>query len=106
MHGGTLTLRIIGFVLCLILTLATYFIITQPEYFDLKAKMAIVVILTLAVIQSMVQLIFFLNIWREKGAYWNLGVFISTVSIILVIVVFSIWIMDTLNYNMMPPQVE
>lgn len=95
-----LSLRITGFISSLVLTLTAYFIILNPEVFHLDVKAAIMVIFILALIQSLVQLFFFINVWKEAGPLWNLGIFISTVSIIFIIVFFSIWIMDHLNYNM------
>lgn len=96
-----LIFRITGFITSLILTLAAYFIIVNPEFFHFDNKTAVIVILILALIQALVQLIFFINVWKEKGPLWNLGVFISTVGIIFIVIFFSIWIMDHLNYNMM-----
>ena len=96
-----LSARIIGFVGSLILTIAAFLIVAFPKYFHLNNKMAMVAILSLALIQSVVQSVFFLDILSEKGPRWNLLVFGSTISIILIIIVFSIWIMNQLNYNMM-----
>ena len=79
-----LSLRITGFIASLLLTLAAYFIIMNPGFFNFDVKTAIIVIFILALIQSLVQLIFFINVWKEEGALWNLGVFISTVSIIFI----------------------
>lgn len=95
-----LSLRITGFIASLVLTLAAYFIILHPEFFNFTIQTAISVIFALALIQSLVQLIFFINVWKEEGTLWNLSVFISTVSIIFIVVFFSIWIMNHLNYNM------
>jgi cytochrome o ubiquinol oxidase subunit IV len=95
-----LSLRITGFIASLALTLAAYFIIINPVFFNFDVKTAIIVIFMLALIQSFVQLIFFINVWKEEGPLWNLGVFISTVSIIFIVIFFSVWIMDHLNYNM------
>jgi len=95
-----LSLSITGFVTSLLLTLAAYFIIVRPEFFHFDIKIAIIAIFSLALAQSLVQLIFFINVWKEKRHFWNLGVFISTASIIFIIVFFSIWIIDHLNYNM------
>jgi cytochrome o ubiquinol oxidase subunit IV len=100
MHEITVKSRAIGFVLSLVLTLAAYFIITSPAAFHLETNTAILVIFILAVLQFIVQSVFFLNIWSEKGPRWNLLVFISTLSIIFIIIVGSIWIMNHLNYNM------
>lgn len=94
-------IRTIGFLASLFLTLAAYFIITRPELFHLTAHQAIVAIIGLALVQATVQFLFFLDVWRETGIRWNLGLFISTISLILMIILFSIWIMDNLSRNMM-----
>lgn len=99
--NSELSFRATGFFTSLLLTLAAYFIITNPEYFNFSAKTAVIVIFSLALVQSLVQLIFFINVWKEEGPLWNLIIFISTVSIIFIVVFFSIWIMNHLNYNMM-----
>jgi cytochrome o ubiquinol oxidase subunit IV len=95
-----LSLRVIGFIASLVLTLMAYFIILHPHFFNFDIMSAIIVIFILALIQSLVQLIFFINVWKEEGPPWNLGVFISTVSIIFIVIFFSIWIINHLNYNM------
>lgn len=95
-----LSSRVTGFIASLILTIAAYVIILNPDFFYLNIKTAILVIFTLALVQSLVQLIFFINVWKEKGTLWNLGIFVSTISIIFIVIFFSIWIMDHLNYNM------
>lgn len=95
-----LTLRISGFFASLALTLASYFIITDTGLFDLNVNTAAVIIVVLALFQSIIQLVFFIDVWKEKGALWNAGVFISTASIIFIVIYFSIWIMNHLNYHM------
>lgn len=97
-----MTFRIIGFVVCLLLTLLAFSLIAYPGAFHLTVSEVVLVIINLAVLQAIVQTIFFLNLFGEKGVRWNVGVFVSTLSIIFVIIFFSIWIMDHLNYNMMP----
>ena len=98
----TLSSRIIGFVASLALTLAAFLIVIHPEFTHLGIKTNITVILILATLQGIIQSIFFLNVLSEKGPRWNLFVFVSTISIIIVIIFFSIWVMSHLNYNMMP----
>ena len=99
---NALRLRTVGFVASLILTLAAYSVIVSPDLFHLSTLSALSVIFTFAFFQATIQFIFFLDVWRETGIRWNLGVFLSTILLILVIIFFSIWIMDNLNYNMMP----
>lgn len=100
MHSKSLTSRVIGYIASLILTLGAFLIFFRPDFFHLEMKMNIVVIFILAILQCSVQSIFFLHILSEKGPRWNLIVFASTVSIIFIIVFFSVWIMNHLNYNM------
>jgi cytochrome o ubiquinol oxidase operon protein cyoD len=94
--------RLIGFASSLILTLTAFIMIFLPDFFHLEIQMTIALLLILAILQFIVQSICFLNVWGEKGPRWNLLVFVSTLSIVIIIVVFSIWVMDHLNYNMMP----
>jgi cytochrome o ubiquinol oxidase subunit IV len=98
-----LTLRITGFLASVLLTLAAYFIIMRPDFFHLGIKMALFIILFLGVLQLLIQFFFFLNIWREKSPYWNSGLFVFTLSFVIIIIAFSIWIMNHLHYNMMYP---
>lgn len=96
-----LSLRFTGFLTSLVLTLAAYFLILHPEFFHSDIKSIVIIIFTLALLQALVQLIFFINIWKEEEkTLWNFGVFLSTVSIIFIIIFFSIWIINHLNYNM------
>ncbi len=97
----TLVSRIVGFVASLILTLTAFFIIFRPDFFHTEMRMTVAVLFILAILQFIVQSICFLNVWGEKGPRWNLLIFVSTISIVIIIVVFSIWVMDHLNYNMM-----
>ena len=94
--------RIIGFVLSLMLTLSIYFIVVRPEYFHAGPQAAIKAIITLAAIMALVQCLFFLDILSEEDCLWNIGFFVSTLSVIGIIVFFSMWILSSLAYNMMP----
>ena len=53
-----ISLRFTGFIASLALTLAAYFIILHPEFFNFDVKTAISVIFALALTQALVQLIF------------------------------------------------
>lgn len=97
----TLVSRMIGFVLSLILTLTAFLVIFRPDFFPMGMRVTITVLLILAVLQFIVQSICFLNVWGEKGPRWNLLIFVSTISVVVIIVVFTIWVMGHLNYNMM-----
>lgn len=100
MHKS-LTARIIGFAGSLILSIAAFFIVFRPDFLHLELKTIIIAIFIFAFIQFIIQSICFLNVLSEKENRWGLIVFISTLSIIFLIIAASIWIMNHLNYNMM-----
>lgn len=58
-------------------------------------------VIGLAIVQLVIQLVFFMHLAGEKGPRWRLVAFVSTAGIILIIVAGSVWIMNHLNYNMM-----
>jgi len=100
MHKNATTKSYItGFLLSIVLTLAAYFLVANHLLTD---KILLTSILGLAVVQLMIQLLFFLHLGKEKKPRWNLMILISFVGIILIIVVGSIIITSHLNYNMMP----
>lgn len=98
-NHGTTKVYVVGFGLSIVLTLLAYFLVTNHV---LVGGMLIGSIIGLAIVQMMVQLLFFLHLGQESKPHWNLVFFISTVSVILLVVVASLWIMNHLNYNMTP----
>ncbi len=88
-----------GFVLSLVLTLAAYFSVSCKI---LPYTPLLCTILALAIIQTTVQLILFLHLGEEKKPYWHLLTFLFMLSILIIIVLGSLWIMAYLNYNTMP----
>jgi len=87
---------VIGFVLSVLTSLLAYFFVVN----NLLPKESLVyVVLGIAVVQLVVQMVFFLHIGR--GSHWKLLTFVFTVLVVGVVVVGSIWIMNNLNYNMM-----
>ena len=102
-HSATLTSYIVGFILSLIFTLIPYYLVTTHM---LDPEFLIAIVLGFAMIQLLIQLFFFLHLGEESGPRWNLIMLISTFGVILLVVVASIWIMNNLNYNMMPEHME
>lgn len=102
MYKARLSEYVIGFVLSIALTLAAFFVVLRPGFFHLDQGGVLVAILILALVQLLVQLLFFLHIGHETGARWNLGILLTAISIIFIIVAASLWIMGHLNYNMTP----
>lgn len=106
---GSVRSYLFGFAISLALTLGSYYAVVAHINSGrslFSQELLILLVLCFAVMQLFVQLIFFLHLGFEKGPKWNLAFFISTVGIILIIVLGSIWIMYHLNYNMMPKQME
>ena len=100
---------IVGFILSLMLTLMAFGAVKLHETLGRSLEthpLVIPVILVFALIQLAVQLVFFLHLVKEEKPRWNLIFFVSTFGLILMIVIASLWILNNLNYNMMPMEQE
>ncbi|HVM76934.1 MAG TPA: cytochrome C oxidase subunit IV family protein [Candidatus Paceibacterota bacterium] len=107
--SGAMLKYAIGFILSVILTVAAYTLVLihiSSEHETISHPVLLAAILTLAVTQLVVQLIFFLHVGAGRGSGWKTLIFISTFVFVLLIVLGSIWIMNHLNYNMTPDQVS
>jgi cytochrome o ubiquinol oxidase operon protein cyoD len=86
----------VGFILSIATTLLAYFFVVN----ELWPKEALVyIVMGIAVVQLVVQLVFFLHLGR--GNRWKVITFAFAILIILIVVVGSLWIMQNLDYNMM-----
>jgi cytochrome o ubiquinol oxidase operon protein cyoD len=99
---GTVTAYVIGFVFSLILTLGAYFLVVHEPAFPLRT--VIWEVIGLALVQLLVQLVFFLHLDRESSPRWNLSAFLFALMTVLIIVFGSVWIMRNLDYNTMTAQ--
>ncbi len=88
----------IGFGLCLALTLVSYFIIHDQW---LSGLALMVTMGTLAIVQAFVQLYFFLQVGKDPKKNSNVVVLGFMALIVVIVVVGSIWIMDSLNSRVM-----
>lgn len=93
----TIWLYVVGFVLAVGLTILAYLMVVNRW---LMGDALIFSLIGLALVQLVVQLVFFLHIGRESKPRWNLSIFFFTILVLLVIVGGSLWIMYNLNYNM------
>jgi len=101
----TINSYILGFVLSFGLTIAAFYPVIEhvnSGHLLFSHELLIPFVLTLAVIQLLVQFVFFLHIANLSKSSLNLVALVSTASIIIIIVIGSIWIMNHLNYNMRP----
>ncbi|HSX29064.1 MAG TPA: cytochrome o ubiquinol oxidase subunit IV [Candidatus Saccharimonadales bacterium] len=101
-HHGTLTSYVVGFVLSLLFTLVPYYAVVHKSFTQNTLLLAI---MAFAVVQLVIQVVFFLHLGRERKPRFNLFFLVSTVGIIVFIVTASVWIMHNLHYNMMGTQV-
>lgn len=95
---------VIGFVLSLIITLIAYWMVyahSSGAQFSFPQAVLIPMLGILAFSQFVVQLVYFLHLGTEQKPRWKLLVFWFMISIVLIVVVGSLWIMNNLNYNMM-----
>ena len=97
---GNLKSYLLGFVLSIILTFAAYFLVVWRLLTGLALDLSVAL---LALVQAYVQLVLFLNLTREPKPRWNIVVFLFMALIVVILVFGSIWIMNNLNYNLMPP---
>ncbi len=90
------TSYIVGLVLSVITTLVAYLIVVHQVF---AVSTLIYVVLIIAVVQLIVQMIFFLHLGR--GSKWQMVTFIFTIVFVLIVVIGTIWVMHHLDYNMM-----
>jgi len=100
-HGWNRSFKpqFLGFVFSALLTFAAYRIVMHHHFADGALMWTIV---GLGVTQAILQLVFFLHLGLETKPHWNMITFLFTVLVILIVVGGSVWIMDSLNYNLMP----
>lgn len=93
---------IAGFLLSIILTLVAYGFVQSHisnNHTVFSHSFLIGIIFVLAIMQLVVQLVFFLHLGR-KGQGWNLGLLGFAAVVVLILVIGSLWIMSNLNYHM------
>jgi cytochrome o ubiquinol oxidase operon protein cyoD len=93
----------LGFVLSIALTVLAYLLVVHRSA---AHHTLIVVIITMALVQFLVQIIFFLHLGTETRPRWKLLAFGFMVMTVTILVFGSLWIMDNLNYHMMSPHEE
>lgn len=89
----------LGFIGSIVLTMTAYLLVTQSSAMGTPL---ILVISALAIIQLIVQLVAFLHLGDEARPRWRTWAFVGMTGSLLLIVFGSIWIMQNLDYNMMP----
>lgn len=93
----TLTSYVLGFVLCILLTLVAFALVQMRLLSDVNLYISLT---ALAIIQLFVQSVCFLRLNASSEGRWNLLPFLFAILIIVILVGGSLWIMYNLNYNM------
>ena len=96
---GNLKSYVVGFVLSLVLTFASFGTVMTPLV-PHASRLATIVILCVA--QLFVQLVYFLHMGTAKSQRQNTGIFACTTLLIVIVVAGSLWVMHNANVNMMP----
>lgn len=99
---GTTKAYIVGFILSLIFTAIPYYMVVNKT---VTGSALLATILGFAVLQMAVQVFFFLHLGRGPKPWYNVVFFVSTIGIILVVVLGSIFIINNLHYTMLPTDV-
>lgn len=103
-HGGghaTLKGYVIGLLLCLLLTGASFGVV-MGELVPQPLRLTAIVVL--CVVQLVAQLVLFLHIGAGRSQRENTGIFLCTAFLIAIVVAGSLWVMHNATQNMMPLQ--
>lgn len=95
---GTLKSYAIGFTASLLLTIISFLLVSMKL---ISGSYLINTLVSLAVIQAIIQLLFFLHVGQEAKPRWETVIFFFMVLVLLVIVIGSLWIMNDLDNRVM-----
>jgi cytochrome o ubiquinol oxidase operon protein cyoD len=90
---------LIGFVLSVLCTLGAYALAMRGD-FDGNTRLGLII--GLGVLQTFFQLIFFFHLGVEEKPRWNVMMFLFMLLVVVLVIGGSIWIMNNLNYYVMP----
>jgi cytochrome o ubiquinol oxidase operon protein cyoD len=99
-HGWNASFKpiVLGFFLSCILAFAMYRVVVGHH---LRGYYFTLAVFGLAIFQSVIQLILFMQVGLEGKPRWVSLALIFTILVILIVVGGSVWIMNNLNYNLM-----
>lgn len=100
-HGWNASFKpsIIGFVASFALMVAAYRIVMHGH---LTGETLLCTIIGLGALQVFLQLIFFFHLGLESKPHWNTITLLFTILVVLIIFGGTLWIMNHLDYNLMP----
>ena len=103
-HGGpshgTLKGYLTGFILSVILTAIPFWLVMKGTLGSKEATE--LTIMALAAIQIVVHMVYFLHMNTKSENGWTMMALIFTVTLVVIVLSGSLWVMYHLNANMMP----
>ena len=97
---GTFNSYLIGFILSVILTAIPFWLV-MGNVFESSTTTALL-ILSFMVVQIVVHMVFFLHMNFHSEGGWNMLALIFTLVLVFITLAGSLWVMISLNNNMMP----
>jgi cytochrome o ubiquinol oxidase operon protein cyoD len=95
---GTVGSYLIGFVLSVVLTAASFWVVLHGGF---SRETMLGGLAVLAVVQILVHLVYFLHLNTSSSQRWNLTAFCFTVLTLAIVVVGTLWVMHNVTMNMM-----
>jgi cytochrome o ubiquinol oxidase subunit IV len=89
----------IGFLASILLTCVSFLLVAAKVFSE---ETLIYTIIGLAIVQAIVQLIFFLHVGQEAKPRWETVVFYFMVMVLFIVVLGTLWIMFDLDERLMP----
>jgi cytochrome o ubiquinol oxidase subunit IV len=102
-HGsshGSFQSYMTGFVLSVILTVIPFWLV-MGNVLD-NSLVTTLVILALGAVQMVVHVIYFLHMSTKSEGGWTFMALIFTITLVVIMLAGSVWVMYHLNHNMMP----
>jgi cytochrome o ubiquinol oxidase subunit IV len=101
-HGaqGSFRSYMTGFVLSVILTAIPFWLVMGAVLND--TRMTSIVIMALAAVQIVVHMIYFLHMNTKSEGGWTFLALLFTLTLVVITLVGSIWVMYHMDQNMMP----
>ena len=100
-NRGTLASYVTGYIFSIYLTFAAYLMVYNHLFSNIVLTTVIVI---LALVQFIIQVVFFLHLGRETKPRWKLAVMLFMIMVVVILVGGSLWIMSNLNVRMTPQQ--
>jgi len=98
-HGSTKS-YVTGFILSVVLTLASFGVVMSGK---VPHDLMMPGIVVFGVAQLVVQLVYFLHMGTSPSQRGNLAIMLFTLLILAIVVVGSLWVLHNMNVNMMHP---